>query len=440
MINIYARRSHTPSAVAASLILVTCVLCSQTALAEDEVSIEELKAEIARLKNDNALRTDQIEELQGKLNQLEMLMQRGKGRAMPRATAAADAQSASATQEAPARPSVLAQAPVKQESAVVKEAPASRSAQAVYQEQHALFDSKFTLETGLTYTRTDRKQLILNGFLALDSIFLGDISVDDVKADILTLDVLGRWGITPRFQVDVAAPFLYRRTAYISKNNSGVAVEETVSSDNQLELGDVSVGLYYQIAPETVERPDIVWNLRLKAPTGTEPYGIKSVSVSGSDGNLTVPERLPSGNGIWALSTGLSFVKTIDPAIMFASVGLFYNHPEKFSDISSAQGSTIPGEVKLGDSFQYGVGTAFAINETSSISFSFTHRLTARSKSRFDGGDWVTIIGSEANSANLNIGMTHALSNATSMVVNLGIGLTPDAPDMSIGVKFPHVF
>jgi len=429
-------------AVSKSILILAvsgCALCSQTLLADESNYVDELKAELERLKIDNSNRTVEINELQEKINHLEMLMQRGKGTVKSRDSISNDKQQTQSAQEAK-KITVVAQAPAKQESAVVKEAPASRSAQAVYQEQHALFDSKFTLETGITYTRTDRKQLILNGFLALDSIFLGDISVDDVKADILSLDVLGRWGVTPRLQVDVAAPFMFRRTAYLSKNNAGVAVEETVSSDNQLELGDVSVGMYYQLAPETLERPDIVWNLRIKAPTGTDPYGIKSITVADSDGNLTVPERLPSGNGVWAVSTGLSFVKTIDPAIMFASVGLFYNHPEKFSDISSEPGVTVPGEVKLGDSFQYGVGTAFAINETSSISFSFTHRITSRSESRINGGDWVTIIGSEANSANLNIGMTHALSNETSMVVNLGVGLTPDAPDMSIGVKFPHVF
>lgn len=323
---------------------------------------------------------------------------------------------------------------------IVKVAPASRSAQSVYQEQHALFGGNFTLETGLSYTRSDRKQLALNGFLALDAIFLGDISVDEVKADILTLDVLGRWGITPRMQVDLDAPFLYRRTVYQSTGTSGdttTTSEAEVTLERQVELGDMSAGLYYQLAPETTSRPDIVWNLRIKAPTGSDPYGIKTVPVDGNT-NLRVPEHLPSGNGVWSASTGLSFVKTVDPAILFANVGYFYNRQHDFGDIDSADGAQ-PGTIKLGDSFQYGVGTAFAFNETTSLSLSFVHRLTAKSRFKKDGS-WSDIPGSEGNAATLNLGLAHALSKKTSMVFNLGMGLTPDAPDMTVGLKFPHTF
>ena len=40
---------------------------------------------------------------------------------------------------------------------VVKEAPASRSAEAVYREQNALFNKTFTLETGVSYSHSDRR-------------------------------------------------------------------------------------------------------------------------------------------------------------------------------------------------------------------------------------------------------------------------------------------
>lgn len=324
----------------------------------------------------------------------------------------------------------------------VKEAPASRSAQAVYQEQHALFDRRLTIETGISYSRNDRKQLALNGFLALDSIFLGDISVDEVKADILTLDMLARWGLTPRLQVDFAAPLMYRHTVYQSTGTDGdtsVVTEESVTMDPEVEFGDVSLGLYYQLAQETPYRPDVVWNIRVKGPTGSHPYGIKS-SVTSENNNLKVPERLPSGNGVWALSTGLSFVKTVDPAILFANIGLFYNFEESFDDISSIPGITVPGSVKLGDSFQYGLGTAFALNETTSLSLGFSHRLTARSRTKVEGGSWHDIVGSDGNAATLSLGLTHALNEKTSMVTSLGIGLTPDASDLTLSVKFPQTF
>ncbi len=76
------------------------------------------------------------------------------------------------------------------------------------QEEHRLFDRRLTVEVGVTYSHSDRQQFNLSGFLALDSIFLGQINVDEVKADIFTFDLTGRYGLTDRLQLDLNLPFL----------------------------------------------------------------------------------------------------------------------------------------------------------------------------------------------------------------------------------------
>lgn len=419
------------------LVLLTGPVASGAA---DSLDIEQMRQQIERLKEQRLDDERRLRDLEERLNWAERYWnQRGKG--LPAAAPATDAASQAAAEET-AEQTATSSTPT-QDSEPVKEAPASKSAQAIYQEQHALFDRRFTLETGVTYSRFDRKQLVLSGFLALDSIFLGDIAVDEVKADILTFDILGRWGISERLQVDLAAPFLYRRTAYQSGGAGGDAAKlsaATVTMDPQVRLGDVSAGLYYQLRPETATRPDIVWNVRIKAPTGSDPYGIKLRQPDSSNTSLQVPEELPSGNGVWALSTGLSFVKTVDPSILFANISYFHNFPRHFDDISSTAGTVTPGDIELGDSIQYGLGIAFALSERTSLSMSYTQRITERSRTKVDGGDRQSIIGSEANSAILNIGVTHALSDKTTMITNLGVGLTSDAPDVQFSVKFPHTF
>ncbi len=58
-----------------------------------------------------------------------------------------------------------------------------RSVSNLYDEASGFFGGgKFSFETGVTYSRYDTRQLILNGFLALDSIFLGNINLDRIKA------------------------------------------------------------------------------------------------------------------------------------------------------------------------------------------------------------------------------------------------------------------
>ena len=56
---------------------------------------------------------------------------------------------------------------------VVREARPSQSVEDVLREEHALFSDRLTIEPGISYSYSDRSQLALRGFLALDAIFLG---------------------------------------------------------------------------------------------------------------------------------------------------------------------------------------------------------------------------------------------------------------------------
>ncbi|KAF1051419.1 MAG: hypothetical protein GAK43_02419 [Stenotrophomonas maltophilia] len=98
------------------------------------------------------------------------------------------------------------------------------------------------------------------------------------------------------------------------------------------------------------------------------------------------------------------------------------------------------GKVDLGNWFQIGAGMAFALNEKMSMSFSLSDLVSQKSRIRPDGEDWQTIEGSDAHSAYFGIGMTYAVSNRFTIVPNLSIGITPDAPDFTFSVKFPYYF
>jgi len=329
--------------------------------------------------------------------------------------------------------------PTQGGESVVKEAPASRSAEAVYREQNALFNQTFTLETGISYSHSDRRQLTLEGFLALDAIFLGSINLDRIKSDIVQLDVTGRYGVTDRLQFDFNAPFLYRASTYESAGAGGAGTTSSEHDVSNANIGDVSAGAYYRLFPETPTRPDVVLNVRVKAPTGKDPYGIKFRTVAGNN-NLSAPDELPTGNGIWTLSTGLTFVKTIDPAILFANVGYSHNFIGKFNDISGQSGTTTAGEIDLGDSYQLGGGLAFALNDRMSTSMSYSHRFAQKSRVKGQGAAWQSVVGSDSSSGSLNFGVTYAMSDKLSMVANVGMGVTPDSPDVTVGIKFPYNF
>lgn len=315
------------------------------------------------------------------------------------------------------------------------------SVENLYQEASGFFGGgTFSIEPGITYSHYDSRQLFLNGFLALDAIFLGNIGVDQINADTFTFDLTGRYNWAQRWQLDINTPWIYRETTYQSAGAGGASTsvsEATVTGDAR--LGDINLGVAYKMLDESEGIPDVVLSLRVKMPTGVEPYGIKLDRVPGND-NLSIPEDLPTGNGVWSVTPGITLVKTLDPAVVFGSLSYTYNLEESFDDISPQRGVKVPGEVSLGNWFQFGLGVAFALNERASMSMSFSELISQTSKIKPEGQGWQTIPGSDANAAYFNIGMTFAASDRLTIVPNLSIGLTPDAPDFSFSIKFPYYF
>lgn len=316
----------------------------------------------------------------------------------------------------------------------------AESVEDVYQQASGFYGTgAFSLETGLTYTHYNSNQLALNGFLALDAIFLGNINIDEINSDSYTLDVTGRYN-RDRWQYSMTVPVNYRESTYSSAGAGGSTAtfsEQTVTGDPR--IGDITFGVAYKFLDEADGMPDGVLSVDVRAPTGKDPYGIKLVETSGND-NLFVPEDLPTGNGVWGVTTGLSLVKTYDPAIVFGNIGYTYNLEDSFDDISSQQGVKVPGKVKLGNTFNFGLGVAFALNEKMSLALSFSELISQKSKIKPDDGDWQSVDNSNYNAAYFNVGMTFAPTANMSIVPNLSIGLTPDAPDFSFSIKFPYYF
>lgn len=318
-----------------------------------------------------------------------------------------------------------------------RRAPApSRSTEDLLLEQHNVFDRKLSLDFGVSYAYYDRKQLLLSGLLVYDAIFLGRIDTDRIRSHQWTADVTGRYTFNDRWQAELKVPYLYR---YMDFTAAGDANNSTaIANIDDSGLGDISAAIFYRVLTETSSRPDLVWNFRVTAPTGQDPFGIPNTPNANSNLN-NVPSKLATGTGLWGLSTGFSAVKTVDPAILFASVDYTHYLKDSFNDISAADGNQ-PGEVQLGDSFGYGLGMAFALSERLSLSLNFNQSFNREAEQSFDGGDGGKVTGSSGNSANMGMGVTWAIDDNLSMVVNWAAGLTQDAPDYVVGVRFPYRF
>ena len=315
----------------------------------------------------------------------------------------------------------------------------TQSVEDITEDRQGYFGQRFSFEAGVNYSHFDDARINLSGFLALDAIFLGLISVDEQSSDVITTDFTGRFAPNDRLQFDVNAPVVYRSSVFQS---GGVGGDATGLADARVEefgLGDVSVGASYRLLRETVRRPDVVVNARVKAPTGKDPFGIELVEVEGTEGNLEVPTSLSTGSGVWAASVGASVLKTLDPLIVFGNVTYFHNFPKDFDDIDELPGPQ-PGRVDLGNAIQFGAGFAFALNEKSSMSTSFSLRYGDESRLAFEGEEFSDVVGSGSTVGLLSLGATFALSSRTSLLASVGVGLTTDAPDMILSVRVPFRF
>ncbi|WP_420998210.1 transporter [Cupriavidus sp. 30B13] len=310
----------------------------------------------------------------------------------------------------------------------------------VYQTEHApLFERRLTIDSGFVYSYYDRRALSLSGFLALDAIFLGTINLNQTKSHTLTYDTIFRYGLTDRLSMDFDLPVTYRNTNFISGGAGGSASSLSDATLSTTALGDISMGVYYQFLRESGAVPDVVGSVRVRAPTGRTPFGIKLVSADPNNDNLNVAAQLPTGNGVWAVTAGLSVLKTYDPVVLFANASYTYNIPRSVSDISSVQGEVMPADVKLGDTIGFGGGLALALNDRTSMSLAFNAALSGSTQVT-TAGVRQTVVGSRANVATMTFGFNHVITKGLSVSTAFGIGLTPDAPNYTVSLRFPYTF
>ncbi|TKR30156.1 transporter [Luteimonas gilva] len=406
----------------------------------------DVRTQLDRLESRVNEQQQEIERLRAQVQFLELGM-RGRGLSDPQTATAqqtlpkelvADPQQAQNPQ-APEGEQAITQ--IGQEQKVDDSERREQEKALVVQEHAPLFERKFTLETGASYSYYDRRQLALSGFLALDAIFLGTINLDQTKAAVLTTDVTGRYGITDRLNLEANIPYVTRTSRFVSGGAGGASTSISEVTKSSSGIGDVSVAGYYQLVKESARWPDLVASVRVRAPTGRDPFGLKLIAPDDNNNNLNVPEDLPTGSGLWSATFSVSALRTYDPVILFGNIGYTYNLPGDFDDISPVLGQTNPAKVKLGNPYQLSGGLAIALNDRAAVSFSVSTSMAGATHVKSRGSDdYERIPGSSTSTATLNIGASYLLPSGWSLNGQIANGLTPDAPNFVMSFRASRGF
>ena len=212
-------------------------------------------------------------------------------------------------------------------------------------------------------------------------------------------------GLTDRLESFINLPVTWRQQEDLSQGN--------YSKNHQVGLGDVSVGLNYLLASENKQWPDVIGIFGVTVPTGDEP-------------NMLAPNKASLGSGHWDITTGLTLIKTYDPAVLYGGIDYTHTFPHTFND---------GVRVSPGDSVSYWFGMGFAINDQLAL-FSQFIGLFQR-ETHYDD---VKILGSAQEQMSLTTGFTYSLGKYNYLQPALTFGLNDDALDVIFDVSYIRRF
>lgn len=278
-------------------------------------------------------------------------------------------------------------------------------------------------EPSFEYTRSSTNRLVFRGIELIPGIQIGLIEATDADRDTLVGTASLRYGISDRLEAEVRLPYLYRndRIEVVQQRDEGIVRSIALREDG---VGDAEFSLRYQFNRPVGQKPIFVGSLRVKSDTGKGPFDI------GYD-EFGVATGLATGSGFWAVQPGLNFLMPSDPAVIYGGAAYLYHIPR---DVNKLVGDVLIGRVDPGDAVSANIGFGFALNPRFSFSLGYRHNYIFPTK---------TEIGDTHQKSNyihvgsLNFGMSYRLTQRD--VINLGfeIGVTEDAPDVSITLRMP---
>lgn len=227
------------------------------------------------------------------------------------------------------------------------------------------------------------------------------VTEQDVKRNEVEASIGIRVGLPFVAQAEVRLPFnwLHQNRAV----GGGQAESERTSG-----VGDIELGLSKQLLTEAAARPSLLASVNWRIPTGRHKLG-----------------RLSPGGGFHQLQGALTAVKRQDPLVFFGT----------FSYTAALERSREGVDVDPGDAVGVKAGVLLAASPETSLRGNF--EVSRVSRTRIGG---TSVAGSDATVGVLELGLASLLTSSTLFDVLLGIGITPDAPDLRLRISLPIRF
>ena len=218
----------------------------------------------------------------------------------------------------------------------------------------------------------------------------GGTGLATAETETFTTFLLGRVGVFEETEV-------FASTTYRNQDSSLVFGSQELSSSSRSEFGAVRLGVRHTLLKEGPGLPDIIGTIRGHIPTGDTSY-----SVGG----------------------GLTFVKSYDPAVLFASTNYLHTFSRDFTDVTRLEPE---------DQADFTLGYAFALNDTLTLSASVSGLFTFETE--FDNATL-----SQQELFSMQFGLTSWLAKGLYIEPTVSFGLNGPGDSFAFGVTVPYTF
>ena len=200
-----------------------------------------------------------------------------------------------------------------------------------------------------------------------------------------------------------------------------VAKTDLLKDTSTAGLGDISFGARWEPFPLKAGRLPLILFGNVSTKTGDSPYEVNAA------------DDLPTGKGYYSAGVGASTRKYIDPVVLFASVSANYGFKE--TGLNQRRGNRILDEFEPGISGGFAFGCAYSFNYDVSMTMSYQQSFNTGSEFTYSSQE--NYSPADQTSSTLAISLGVRISPETIVNGTVGIGLTEDAPDVSLGLSFP---
>ncbi len=282
-------------------------------------------------------------------------------------------------------------------------------------------------ENSLEYTNTTNNVFTFDGVQVSSVVLVGNINATSARRQLIQDSSRFRMGLTDRLEADVRVPYVYRNDQTTSTVIGGASTSNRIEGH---DIGDIDMGLAYQINRGREGWPFLVANLRYKSDTGTGPY-----DVTYDSNNVAL--SLPTGTGFHSAEASLTLIKVTDPAVLFTNLGYVHSFGR---DIDKTFNTTRILDVTPGSAINFSGGLGFSINQDTSFTLGYKHSYvfgTEQTAMDTGSGSIVRTKSDDQNVGALLIGASYRVTPKTNVNFTVEVGATRDAPDVHVGLRVP---